>query len=62
LSHFGTSIVDKYYLLLKCPVLLDQNREFLVGEKIEKCFPKLNVWIPTKDTGVDSLVTNKKDS
>jgi hypothetical protein len=25
LSHFDTSIVDKYYLLLKCPVLLDQN-------------------------------------
>jgi len=36
--------------------------EFLVGEHIEKNFPSLNVWIPSKDTGTDFLVTNKKDS
>ena len=26
LSHSGTSIIDYYYLLLKCPVLLDHYR------------------------------------
>lgn len=35
---------------------------FLVGEYIEKKYPQLNVWVPTKDTGIDLLVTNKKDA
>ena len=44
------------------PIFTIHAGEFLVGEKIEKSFPKLNVWIPSKDTGVDFLVTSKKDS
>lgn len=35
--------------------------EFLVGEYLERHFKHLNVWIPSKDTGVDLLVTNKKN-
>jgi hypothetical protein len=27
--------------------------EFLVSEAIERKFPKVNVWVPAKDTGVD---------
>jgi hypothetical protein len=44
------------------PIFTIHAGEFLVGEHIEKNFPELNVWIPTKDTGVDLLVTNKQDS
>jgi len=44
------------------PIFTIHAGEFLVGEYIEKKFPELNVWIPTKDTGVDLLVTNKKNS
>jgi len=44
------------------PIFTVHAGEFLVGEQIEKSFPELNVWIPSKDTGVDLLVTNKKDS
>ena len=42
------------------PIFTVHAGEFLVGEHIEKKFPELNVWIPSKDTGVDLLVTNKK--
>lgn len=44
------------------PIFTVHAGEFLVGEYIEKRFPKLNVWVPSKDTGVDLLVTNKNDS
>jgi len=36
--------------------------EFLVGQHIEREFKgkeKKNVWVPTKDTGVDLLITNQ---
>ncbi len=32
--------------------------EFLVGEYIEKNIRKVNVWIPSRDTGIDLLVTD----
>jgi hypothetical protein len=35
--------------------------EFLVGDYIEKEFQRVNVWVPTKDTGVDLLVSNMRD-
>jgi len=35
--------------------------EYLVGSDIEKRFKKYNVWVPSKDTGVDLLVTNAKN-
>lgn len=44
------------------PIFTVHAGEFLVGEYIEKKFPELNVWVPSKDTGVDLLVTNKLDS
>ncbi len=44
------------------PLFTVHAGEFLVGEFIEQTFPKLNVWIPSKDTGIDLLVTNKKNS
>ena len=36
--------------------------EFLVGSFIEKKLKNLNVWIPSKDTGIDLLVTNTDNS
>lgn len=36
--------------------------EHLVGEYIERKFKNCNVWVPSKDTGVDLLVTNKKNN
>lgn len=44
------------------PIFTIHAGEFLVGEYVEKNFPKLNVWIPSKDTGVDLLVTNKTNT
>ena len=35
--------------------------EFLVGDYIERNFPRVNVWVPAKDTGVDLLVSGKKN-
>jgi hypothetical protein len=36
--------------------------EYLVGSYIEKEFKKYNVWVPSKDTGIDLLVTDAKNS
>lgn len=35
--------------------------EYLVGSDIEKRFNNYNVWVPSKDTGVDLLITNAKN-
>lgn len=35
--------------------------EYLVGSYIEKNFPNFKVWIPSKDTGIDLLITNKSN-
>jgi hypothetical protein len=39
------------------PIFMPHAGEFLVGEKIER-IPGLNVWLPSKDDGVDLLVTD----
>jgi hypothetical protein len=44
------------------PLFTVHAGEFLVGEFIEECFPTLNVWIPSRDTGIDLLITNKQNS
>jgi len=33
--------------------------EIVAGEHIEHAYKNVNVWVPTKDTGVDILVTDK---
>jgi len=35
--------------------------EYLVGEYIEANFERWNVWIPSKDTGIDLLVTDREN-
>ena len=44
------------------PLFTVHAGEFLVGEFIEYTFPRLNVWIPSKDTGIDLLVTNERNT
>ncbi len=44
------------------PLFTIHAGEFLVGEYIEHRFRNTNVWLPSKDTGVDLLVTNKNNS
>jgi len=36
--------------------------EYLTGAYIEQHYPKWNVWIPSKDTGIDLLVTNSENN
>lgn len=36
--------------------------EYLLGSYIEKEFKNINVWIPSKDTGIDLLLTNPNNS
>jgi len=33
--------------------------EFIVGDYIEHTYQDVNVWVPTKDTGVDLLLSGK---
>ncbi len=41
------------------PLFTIHAGEYLVGERIEKNFKEWNVWIPSKDTGIDLLVLTK---
>lgn len=36
--------------------------EYLVGSHIESKIKDFNIWIPSKNTGVDLLVTNKQNT
>jgi hypothetical protein len=44
------------------PLFTIHAGEYVVGEYIEQKYRKLNVWIPSKDTGIDLLVTNKTNT
>jgi len=35
--------------------------EFIVGDYLERKFKNVNLWLPSKDTGVDLLVTDSKN-
>lgn len=40
------------------PLFTIHAGEYLVGSHIEENYPKWSVWVPSKDTGIDLLVTN----
>ena len=44
------------------PLFTIHAGEYLVGSHIEARYPKWNVWVPSKDTGVDLLVTNGRNT
>lgn len=43
------------------PIFTIHAGEYLVGSHIERTYPNWNVWIPSKDTGIDLLVTDTKN-
>jgi hypothetical protein len=43
------------------PLFTVHAGEYLVGAYIERTFPRWNVWLPSKDTGVDLLVTDARN-
>jgi len=44
------------------PLFTVHAGEYLVGSHIETRYPKWNVWVPSKDTGIDLLVTNARNT
>jgi len=43
------------------PLFTVHAGEYLVGSYIEEKYKNLNVWIPSKDTGIDLLVTDSEN-
>lgn len=43
------------------PLFTVHAGEYLVGAYIEHTYPRWNVWVPSKDTGIDLLVTDAKN-
>jgi len=43
------------------PIFTIHAGEYLVASHIESSFRRLNVWVPSKDTGVDLLVTDRSN-
>jgi hypothetical protein len=43
------------------PLFTVHAGEYLVGAHVEHTYPRWNVWVPSKDTGVDLLLTNAKN-
>jgi len=44
------------------PIFSIHAGEYLVATHIEEAYKQLNVWLPTKDTGVDLLVTDRTNT
>src|SRR3989304_3129567 len=44
------------------PLFTVHAGEYLVGAHIERTYPRWNGWIPSKDTGIDLLVTDAQNS
>lgn len=44
------------------PIFSVHAGEYLVGTHIEEKYKDLNVWIPSKDTGIDLLVTDRTNT
>ena len=40
------------------PIFTVHAGEFVFGEYIEKNFRRLRLWVPTKDTGIDFLISD----
>jgi len=41
------------------PLFTIHAGEYLVASEIERRFGRTNVWVPSRDTGVDLLVTDR---
>lgn len=43
------------------PLFTVHGGEYLVGSHIEKHFKRVNVWIPSRDTGIDLLISDRRN-
>jgi len=43
------------------PLFTIHAGEYLVGSHIEQKFRRVNVWVPSRDTGVDLLVSDRRN-
>jgi hypothetical protein len=43
------------------PIFTVHAGEYLVGEHIERAYPRLSVWVPCKDSGTDLLVFDPRN-
>ena len=43
------------------PIFTIHAGEYLVASYIEQKFKRFNVWIPSKDTGIDLLITDSNN-
>src|SRR6266851_2122610 len=43
------------------PLFTVHAGEYLLGSHIEHSMPGVNVWVPSKDTGVDLLVSDRRN-
>jgi hypothetical protein len=43
------------------PLFTIHTGEYVAGDFIERNFRRVNVWVPTKDTGVDLLVSDARN-
>lgn len=43
------------------PLFTIHGGEYLVGSHIETCFRRVSVWVPSRDTGVDLLVSDRRN-
>jgi hypothetical protein len=46
------------YIRRMRPLFTLHAGEYLVGSYLEQRYPELQIWVPTKDTGIDLLVTD----
>ena len=44
------------------PLFTIHAGEFVVGDHIERNFRRVNLWVPSRDTGTDLLVTDSKNA
>lgn len=44
------------------PIFTIHAGEYLVATEIEQSFPRLRVWIPSKDIGIDMLITDAQQN
>ena len=43
------------------PLFTIHAGEFVVGDYVERTFRRVNLWVPSRDTGTDLLVTDSKN-
>lgn len=44
------------------PLFTIHAGEYVVARHLESEYPKLRIWVPTRDTGIDLLVTNRSNN